>query len=116
MGEWHDRSWHAGGGYSSAEDINDAGQVVGYSTTGSGVTHGFRWDKGVMTDLGSLGGDVSDAMGINPAGQVVGTSYTPIPPISGGHPRAYLWQAGVRPTGNARQMHALPRTSMIRDR
>ncbi len=84
-----------GGGYSSAEDINDAGQVVGYSTTGSGVTHGFRWDKGVMTDLGSLGGDVSDAMGINPAGQVVGTSYTPILPISGGHPRAYLWQAGV---------------------
>ena len=68
-----------GGGYSSsyASGINDAGQVVGFST---GPDHAFiTGPNGVgMTDLGTLGGGISRATGINDAGQVVGYSDTAI--------------------------------------
>ena len=41
------------------------------------ITHVFRWDKGVLTDLGSLpGGEDSDIGGINARGWVVGSSTT----------------------------------------
>ena len=66
------------GGYSSsAYDINDSGQVVGSSFTGSGSLHAFiTGPNGVgMTDLGTLGGVYSNAFGINDSGQVVGESY-----------------------------------------
>ena len=65
-----------GGDYSVATDINDAGQVVGYSTTTAGNRHAFITGlNGVgMTDLGMLGGGYSSAAGINDAGQVVGMS------------------------------------------
>ncbi|SEN82137.1 probable extracellular repeat, HAF family [Nitrosospira multiformis] len=61
-----------------AHDINDAGQVVGYSETATGEHHAFiTGPNGVgMTDLGTLGGDYSVAYGINDAGQVVGDSST----------------------------------------
>src|SRR5438132_7076109 len=40
------------------------------------VTHVFRWDKGVLTDLGALpGGDNSDIGGVNARGWLFG-SYT----------------------------------------
>ena len=67
-----------GGGYSVAHGINDAGQVVGDSTTAAGVNHAFiTGPNGVgMTDLGTLGGGDSFAFGINDAGQVVGWSDT----------------------------------------
>ena len=63
-----------GGDYSYASGINDAGQVVGESTTDNGQTHAFiTGPNGVgMTDLGTLGGASSWAYGINDAGQVVG--------------------------------------------
>ncbi|HEY9605578.1 MAG TPA: hypothetical protein V6C85_28500, partial [Allocoleopsis sp.] len=68
-----------GGNNSSAEDINNLGQIVGASSTAANVldTHAILWEEGVMTDLNSLipldsGWLLSDARGINNTGQIVG--------------------------------------------
>jgi probable HAF family extracellular repeat protein len=60
-----------GGDYSYAYDLNQAGQVVGYSG------HAFLWNNGTMIDLGTLGGSYSSADGINELGQVVGWANLP---------------------------------------
>ena len=60
-----------------AFDINNKGQVVGQSDLpGDTLHHGFLWQEGVMTDLGSLSAELptSQAIGINNKGQVVGFS------------------------------------------
>jgi probable HAF family extracellular repeat protein len=66
--------------------INDAGQVVGTSTTSSGETHVFLWEAGTMRDLGTLGGSTSDSPTINAAGQVAGSSRA-----SDGHIHTFLF-------------------------
>jgi len=62
------------GGFSSAAlDINDGGQVVGWSETSKGVRHPFLWQNGTMRDL--LPGSPTStgtALAINPLGVVVG--------------------------------------------
>jgi probable HAF family extracellular repeat protein len=69
-----------------ANDINDFGQVVGYSG------HAFLWQNGVMTDLGTLGGTQSDGNAINNAGQIAGRStFTPNSTF-----HAVLWENGAR--------------------
>ena len=80
-----------GGDQSWASDINDSGQVVGYSTTASGATHAFSWTKaGGMIDLGTLGGRDSYVVGVNRSGQIVGYSDT-----TSGDDHAFSWtQAG----------------------
>jgi probable HAF family extracellular repeat protein len=46
-----------GGTYSLATALNEAGQVIGYSSTaGDAAYHAFLYRRGVMTDLGTLGG------------------------------------------------------------
>jgi len=64
-----------GGSSSCANGINNNGQVVGYTDTGSGASHAFLWTSGGgMQDLGTLGGSNSGANGINDNGQVAGWS------------------------------------------
>jgi probable HAF family extracellular repeat protein len=65
--------------YSVANDINAAGQVVGYSSPASGrpLRAFITGPNGAdMRDLGTLGGAFANADGINAAGQVVGHSTT----------------------------------------
>jgi probable HAF family extracellular repeat protein len=90
--------------FSLASDINDAGQVVGVSTAPQTIptprgqdlaSHAFLWDKGIMTDLGTLGGPFSLALGINPSGQVVGWSFVPDAQHPGFMKHAFLWKNGV---------------------
>lgn len=65
-----------GGNYGWANDINNAGQIVGISAKSNGVTHAFRKTNSSMLDLGSLGAsnDYSIAYGINDLGSVAGYS------------------------------------------
>ncbi len=72
--------------------MNDNEQVVGTSDLpGDQYQHAFLWQKGTMSDLGTLPGDViSVGCGINNRGQVSGVSID-----ASGNPRAYLWQNGV---------------------
>lgn len=75
--------------YGSVADINNAGQVVGYSDPTGGDTsdQAFIWDKLTgKRDLGTLGGDSSRANAINNVGQVTGVAET-----ASGRDRAFLW-------------------------
>jgi probable HAF family extracellular repeat protein len=66
-----------GAAISVAEDINDAGQVVGWSRANpASFARAFITgpDGTGMRDLGTLHGDIGSAVGINNAGQVAGSS------------------------------------------
>jgi probable HAF family extracellular repeat protein len=77
------------GDFSSANSINNAGQVVGYTSLANDNTyrHATLWDEGIITDLGNLNpnGGTSEANSINNLGQIVGNS--------DGH--GFLWENGV---------------------
>jgi len=107
--QWHATLWEHGitrdlgtlgdGPDSQAIFINENGQVAGNSYTDSvaGVygiptLHPFLWEKGQMTDLGSLGGVYANANGLNNRGQVAGFS-TLTGDLGGG--RAFLWDHGT---------------------
>ena len=67
-----------GGTTSTAYDLNSSDQVVGTSTDSSGVTHGFLWQNGGMTDLNLLlpvgsGWVLQRASAINNRGDIVGS-------------------------------------------
>lgn len=80
-----------GGSASFASDVSGDGSViVGDSDSGSGV-RAFRWEAGIMQDLGTLpGGTVSSAAGVSADGSViVGSSLNENDFIS----RAFRWTA-----------------------
>jgi len=82
-----------GGTCGYANWINNEGRVVGTMTlTGDSTNHGFVWDGGTLTDLGTLpGGKNSEALFVNDAGEVVGTSeYS-----ASSHEHAFLWGKDV---------------------
>ncbi len=60
-----------GGESTQAEDINQSGQIVGWSQTAGGAIHAFLWENEIMIDLGDLAGDFSSAVAINDIGQIL---------------------------------------------
>ena len=78
-----------GGANSTALDINDQGEIVGWADTESGVQHAFFYQGGLMEDIGaSAGPGTSVANSINYVSRVVGT-YT-----EAGRPHAFVWDNG----------------------
>jgi probable HAF family extracellular repeat protein len=61
-----------GGERSVALAVNDASEVVGFSTTAAGTTHAFLYDAGSIEDLGTFGGRDSLAYAISNIGGIVG--------------------------------------------
>jgi probable HAF family extracellular repeat protein len=88
-----------------AIDINNAGQIIGATNSGSGVTatsSPFIIRDGEYTSIGSLGGKTGAATEINEFGTVVGTSQ-----IASGVNRAYVWSMGVQTDLNSLVTNAL---------
>ncbi len=99
-GTWQELGTLDGGQASYGRDINNNGQVVGYSQTGSGYFHAFRFtDTTGMQDLGTLPGDLSSlALGTNDRGDIVGISYVLQTQISRGY--IFTDARGMRPLGS----------------
>ena len=89
IGDLSGDAWH------TPMDIDDAGNVVGFSNPDGVIgidfnPHAFLWTRaGGIRDLGTLPGDAnSQGLGVNSSLQVVGVS-------SGAINRAFLWENGV---------------------
>lgn len=59
---------------SIGRDVNNSGEVVGYSDSDNNYPHAFLYRNGTMADLGTLGGLLSRAYSINDSGQIAGHS------------------------------------------
>lgn len=92
-GEVIDLGVLSGYAMSTANGINEAGQIVGFSGTAGlmpGAGRAVLWEGGQITDLAPLpGDDQSVATAINDSGVIVGASLT-----ADGFRRTVLWQEG----------------------
>jgi probable HAF family extracellular repeat protein len=81
-----------GGTDSLAFNVNEWGQVTGFSYTDSDSTlNPFLWENGTMTNLGTFGGTFGVANWLNNRGQVAGTSN-----LSGDATNhGFLWDKGT---------------------
>lgn len=81
-----------GGEVSIANDINNRGQITGFSQIASGATRAFLWENGVMANIGTLGTAATFAFGINQNTEIAGYSR-----VGGaGTPfHAFKWHNGV---------------------
>ncbi|MDN4038546.1 hypothetical protein [Massilia sp. YIM B02443] len=82
-----------GGRYGVAEDINDAGVIVGIGTTADSASRGMSWFLGARRNLGTLDGadTASHAYGVNNLGKIVGIGMLPDRSAS----RAVAWRGGA---------------------
>jgi probable HAF family extracellular repeat protein len=78
-----------GGKNSHCADINEAGLMVGWSSTAADERHACLWKERMVHDLSSLKGRASEAAGINAKGEIVGSTDK----ASGGW-AACLWRNG----------------------
>jgi probable HAF family extracellular repeat protein len=99
-----------GGTDATAFLINERGQVVGASYTGSTAsdycfsgglgylltTGAFLWENGKMKDLGSFGGTCTAPQDLNNQGQVVGFSTTAYDKVQ----HAFLWDGSIHELPN----------------
>jgi hypothetical protein len=88
-----------------ALDINNAGHIIGSSSSGTGATATsslFIIRDGEYTSIGSLGGKTGSVAEINEFSTVVGASQ-----LAAGNNRAYVWSMGVQTDLNSLVTNAL---------
>ena len=99
-----------GGNESTASDVNDLGQIVGFSANTvpdpfslfgyATQTRPFLWQHGVMRELDTLGGPDGAAYLINELGQIVGQftlDSNPNPPTGFPSTHSILWEPNGKP-------------------
>jgi probable HAF family extracellular repeat protein len=65
-----------GGIFTSASGINSSGEVVGSGDNSASDERAWKYQNGVMTDIGTLGGPQASATAINGSGEIVGFAQT----------------------------------------
>ena len=95
---------------SSAFDINEAGQIVGWMGDSQFTAHAFIWEDGLVTDLGVIpGGLTGEGRAINSLGQVAGQGLIESPEDASLVLHAVLWN-----DTEAIDMGTLPGTTFSR--
>lgn len=82
-----------GADQSIARDINEAGQIIGWTVNGTGsstVNSAFLLQDGELINLGGFGGRLGETAGINEFAEVVGYSQN-----VAGQDLAYVWNDGM---------------------
>lgn len=67
-----------GGGRAWATALSPEGRVAGHSATDDGATHGFLWEDGATTDLGTLPGCATEMLAVNDRRVAVGRVRDPL--------------------------------------